>query len=135
LVILVAESEQIYLQGWGAMNLNKGKIEDLICKSIVQWEKEYKGRGPTEVRTDIIRDMIIVTSKGVLSIAEKHLAKDSEGMALVKKLRQMLLEQGRGELEDILYKITSARVVSLHNDISTKTGERIFIFRMDRTLG
>jgi uncharacterized protein YbcI len=119
----------------GAVSSNKGKLEDLISKAMIQWEKDYKGRGPTEVRTDIIRDMIIVTSKGVLSTAEKHLAKDSEGMVLVKKLRQLLTEQGRAELEDILLKLTSARVVSLHTDISTKTGERIFIFRMDRMVG
>jgi uncharacterized protein YbcI len=86
------------------------------------------------VRTDIIRDMIIVTFKGVLSTAEKHLSKENEGMILVKKLRQMLAEQGRGEMEEILFKLTSARVVSLHTDISTKTGERIFVFRMDRML-
>lgn len=108
-------------------------MEDAIAKAMVQWEKDYMGRGPTEAKIDIIRDMIIVSLKGVLSTAERHLAKNNEGMVLVKKLRQQLVEQGRAELEDVIFKLTSARVLVLHTDISTKTGERIFIFRMDRT--
>ncbi len=110
----------------------KGQLEDVITKRLIQWEKEYMGRGPTEGKTDIIRDMIIVSLKGVFSIAEERLARDLEGTILVKKLRQELVEQGRAQLEEILHEITSSRVVSMHTDLSTKTGERIFIFRMDR---
>ncbi len=115
------------------MALTKGEMEDAITKSIIQWEKDYMGRGPTEAKTDIIRDMIIVSLRGVLSTAETHLAKENDGMVLVKKLRQLLVEQGRAELENILSKLTTGKVLSLHTDISTKTGERIFIFRMDQT--
>ena len=55
-------------------------------------------------------------------------------MALVKELRRQLVEQGRPELEEIINRITAARVVSLHTDISTKTGERIFVFVMDKDI-
>ena len=113
-------------------NCSKGKMEDEITKAMIQWEKDYMGRGPTAAKTDILRNMIIVTLKGVLSAAEKHLAADKEGMALIKKLRQQLIEQGRSELEEVIERLTSAKVVSLHTDISTKTGERVIIFVMDR---
>lgn len=113
-------------------NCSKGKMEDEITKAMIQWEKDYMGRGPTAAKTDILRNMIIVTLKGVLSAAEKHLAADKEGMALIKKLRQQLIEQGRSELEKVIERLTSAKVVSLHTDISTKTGERVIIFVMDR---
>ncbi|MCL0041910.1 DUF2294 domain-containing protein [Peptococcaceae bacterium] len=113
-------------------NCLKGKMEDEITKAMIQWEKDYMGRGPTAAKTDILRNMIIVTLKGVLSAAEKHLAADKEGMALIKKLRQQLIEQGRSELEEVIERLTSAKVVSLHTDISTKTGERVIIFVMDR---
>lgn len=101
---------------------------------MIQWEKDYMGRGPTEAKTDILREMIIVTLRGILSPSEQHLARDKEGMALVKKLRQQLVEQGRSELEGIIYKNIPAKVVSLHTDISTKTGERIFVFIMDKII-
>ena len=116
------------------MVYSKGQIEDEITKKIIQWEKDYKGRGPTEAKTDIIRNMVIVALQGMLSPAEKILSREKEGMALIKKLRQQLVEQGRAELEEIITGITSVKVVSLHTDISTKTGERIFVFVMERPI-
>ena len=106
----------------------KGQMEDEITKALVRWEREYLGRGPTEAKADLLRNMVIVTLKGVLSQAEYHLAQSVDGMALIKKLRLQLVEQGRPLLEQIIYEITGLRVISLHTDISTKTGERIFIF-------
>lgn len=116
------------------MTNTKGQIEDEITKAMIQWEKDYMGRGPTEAKTDILRNMIIVTLRGVLSPSEQHLARDKEGMTLVKKLRQQLVEQGRFELEKIIHNNTSVNVVSLHTDISTKTGERVFIFVADQNI-
>lgn len=116
------------------MGQTRGQMEDEITKALVLWEREYLGRGPTEAKTDILRDMVIVTLKGVLSQAEYHLAHNKDGMALIKKLRQQLVEQGRPVLEEILQRITKAKVISLHTDISTKTGERVFIFKLDREL-
>lgn len=112
----------------------KGQKEDEITKAIVQWEKDYIGRGPEGAKTDILRNMVIVTLRKVLSQAELVLAREKEGMALVKKLRQQLVEQGRAELEAIVSGITGAKVISLHTDISTKTGERIFVFVLDREI-
>lgn len=43
---------------------SKGQMEDEITKAMILWEKNYMGRGPTEARTDIIRNMIIVTLQG-----------------------------------------------------------------------
>lgn len=116
------------------MTPTKGQMEDEITKVIIQWEKEYKGRGPSEARTDIIRNMVIVSLKGILSPAEQRLAKDKEGMGLIKKLRQQLVELGRPELENLVNKITGCKVVSVHTDISTKTGERIFVFVTDKNI-
>ncbi|MCG8402223.1 MAG: DUF2294 domain-containing protein [Firmicutes bacterium] len=112
----------------------KGQKEDEITKAMVQWERDYKGRGPQEAKADILRNMVIVSLRGVLSQAERVLSREIEGRALIKKLCQQLVEQGRAELEEIINDITLAKVVSLHTDISTKTGEQIFIFVMDRDI-
>ena len=114
------------------MPLTKGQMEDEITKALIHWELEYLGRGPSGAKTDIVRDMVIVSLVGILSPAEYHLAHNSEGMALIKKLRQQLVEQGRPELESIVQNVTQAKVISLHTDISTKTGERLFVFKLDR---
>ena len=92
------------------------------------------GRGPTETRTYIINDMIVFRLKGVLTPAEQQLTKNPEGAELVKKVRANLLEQARGMLVDSIEKIVSVKVISLHTDISTKTGERVIIFTLTENL-
>ena len=112
----------------------KGQIEAQICEAIIRFEKEYMGRGPVETKAYILKDMIFVRLKGVLTIAEEQLAKTSEGAELIKKTRMQLLESARILLENIISDITACQVKSLHTDISTKTGERVIIFTLEQNL-
>jgi uncharacterized protein YbcI len=116
------------------MKKTKGQTEAEISNAMIQFEKDYKGRGPEETKTFIIEDMILVRLKGVLTPAEQQLAKNPEGMNLIKKVRSNLLEQGRGLLADVIEKITGLKVITLHTDISTKTGERMIIFTLNKNL-
>ncbi|MFQ6052502.1 MAG: DUF2294 domain-containing protein, partial [Candidatus Hydrothermarchaeota archaeon] len=79
-------------------------------------------------------DMVFVRLKGVLTPAEEQLAKSAEGADLIKRTRVQLLEGAKFLLENIISDITTCQVKSLHTDISTKTGERIIIFTLDRSL-
>ena len=109
----------------------KAEMEHQISDAVINFEKEYMGRGPTETRTFIIENMIIIRLKGVLTRAELQLAnaKDSErGRKLIKDVRVELIEKGRPLLEAVVESITGQKVISLHTDISTTTGERIIIF-------
>ena len=112
----------------------KGRLEAQIGEAIIKFEKEYMGRGPTETKAYIMKDMIFIRLKGVLTPAEEQLAKTAEGAELIKKTRVQLLEGARLLLGNIISNITSAQVKSLHTDISTKTGERIIIFTLDQNL-
>lgn len=114
------------------VNMTKGQIEALISDSIIKFEKEYMGRGPQEAKAYILKDMIFIRLKGVLTPAEEQLAKSAEGAALIKKTRMQLLEGARMLLENIVTDTTKCQVKSLHTDISTKTGERIIIFTLDQ---
>ena len=112
----------------------KGQLEAEISEAIIKFEKEYMGRGPDETKTYIIDDMVMVRLRGVLTPAEKQLAKTDEGTrgrALIKQVRIELLEKGRTLLETIIRDITGRKVTSLHTDISTVTGERVIIFTLD----
>ena len=111
-----------------------GEIEDEISKSMVQFEKEYMGRGPTEVKTHIFEDMIFVRLKGVLTRAEQQLTKGPDGIELIKKVRASLLETAQPLLYEVVKGITGLDVVTLHTDISTKSGERVIIFTMEEDL-
>ncbi len=112
----------------------KGQIEADISDALVKFEREYMGRGPEETRAYLLGDMILVRLRGVLTPAEKQLAESRdyvEGGRLVKEVRMQLLEKARSLLEAIVADITGRRVVSLHTDISTKTGERIIACTLD----
>lgn len=116
------------------MKKTKGQIEAEISNALIQFEKDYKGRGPEEAKTFIVEDMILVRLKGVLTPAEQQLAKNPEGMNLIKKVRSNLLEQARKMLADTVEKITGLRVMSMHTDVSTQTGERMIIFSLNKNL-
>jgi uncharacterized protein YbcI len=113
---------------------SKGMIEAEISEAMIKFEKEYMGRGPLETRTYIVEDMVIVRLTKVLTRAEEQLTRTAEGLALIKKVRVTLLEEARHLLEAIIKDIADSKVLSMHTDISTTTGERVIIFVVDRNL-
>jgi uncharacterized protein YbcI len=116
------------------MNKSKGQLESEISTAITKFEKDYLGRGPKEANTYIIDDMILIRLKGVLTPAEEKLAGDNEGAQLIKQIRRRLIESSRSLLEEIIQNILGVNILSLHTDISSKTGERIFVLCLDKNI-
>ena len=115
-------------------SLTKGQAEDEFTKAIVRFEKEYLGRGPLDARTFFIKDMILVRLQGVLTPAEQKLVETSEGRSLIKETRRQLFETSRPLLAEIVASVTGSQLVSLHSDMSTRTGERIIVFTLSDDL-
>ena len=115
-------------------NKTKGQLEAEISAAITQFEKDHLGRGPKEARTFIIQDMVLIRLKGVLTPAEEMLAKDGNGAQLIKQVRMRLIESSRPLLEKIILDKTGVAVTSVHTDISTRSGERIFVLGLDSNL-
>ena len=59
-------------------------MEAGISRVMVQFEKEHMGRGPENVRTQIFEDVVFVRLSGVLTPAERHLAREQDGAGLIK---------------------------------------------------
>jgi uncharacterized protein YbcI len=116
------------------MTRRQTKTEAAISDEMMAFQHEFVGRGPDRIRTYIVEDLVIVRSFGVLTPAEKQLAKSFEGRRLIKAMRQQVLEAGRSNLEEIVEKHTGVEVISAHSDISTKSGEWLDIFVLDRIL-
>ncbi|MGB0716869.1 MAG: DUF2294 domain-containing protein [Phycisphaerae bacterium] len=111
----------------------KSELEASLSQAIIRFEKEFMGRGPVETRTYLIGDMVLVRLKKVLTPAEMKLAEANDpqrGRYLVKQTRQELIERGRPLLNAIILDVFGVECVSLHTDISTKTGERIIVFTL-----
>jgi uncharacterized protein YbcI len=111
----------------------QGEIEAAICEGITRFEQEYMGRGPKDIRAHLIGDFLVVRLQGVLTAAEQHLVKSlpaEKGRDLLKQVRTHLLETARPLLEAMVQEITGIKVLSLHHDISTSTGEEVVLFTL-----
>jgi uncharacterized protein YbcI len=112
----------------------KGELEAEVSANITKFEREHLGRGPKEVRTWIIQDMILVRLRGVLTPAEEKLASDPDGHHLVKEVRTRLIEGSRPILDEMIERLTGIKMVSLHSDISLRQGERIIVITLAEDL-
>ncbi|MDA0841709.1 MAG: DUF2294 domain-containing protein [Planctomycetota bacterium] len=113
------------------MDKSRGQKEAEVSEAMVKFEKEFMGRGPIETRTFIVDDLVVVRLRGVLTPAEMKVAESedkSRGRDLIKQLRSELLEGARPLLEVVIQDILGVPVLSLHTDISTRTGERMIVF-------
>jgi uncharacterized protein YbcI len=109
----------------------QGEIESAISEGMSRFEQEYMGRGPKDVRAHLVDNMIVVRLQGVLTNAEQHLVKTlptDKGRDLLKQVRTHLIEVARPTMEAMVSDIVGVKIVSLHHDISTVTGEEVVLF-------
>ncbi len=114
--------------------MTKGQIEAAVTQALTRFERDHLGRGPKLARTFIIQDMVVVRLTGVLSPAEKQLSREPGGVELLKQMRSRLIEGSSATLEQMIEETTGAKVLAMHTDISSRTGERVFVFGLDQDL-
>src|SRR5437763_3498300 len=110
-----------------------GEIEAAICDGVSRFEQEYMGRGPKGIHAHLLGDLLVVRLRGVLTAAEQQLVKAlpaEKGRDLLKQVRTHLIETARPVMEAMVEAVTGAKVLSLHHDISTVTGEEIVLFTL-----
>ena len=111
----------------------QGEIEAAVGEAISRFEQEFMGRGPKDVHVHLIGDLLVVRLKGVLTAAEQQLVKTlpaEKGRDLLKQVRTHLVETARPVMEAMVEAVAGAKVVSLHHDISTVTGEEVVLFTL-----
>ena len=110
-----------------------GEIEAAICQGMSRFAQDCMGRGPKDIQTHLIGDLLVVRLQGVLTAAEQHLVKSlqaEKGRDLLKQVRLQLMETGRPIMEAMVEKVTGVKVVTMHHDISTRTGEEVVLFTL-----
>ena len=110
-----------------------GEIEAAVCEGVSRFEQDYMGRGPKDIRAHLFGDLLVVRLQGVLTVAEQHLVKSlsgEKGRDLLKQMRTHLLEVARPVLEAMVHEVTGVKVLSMHHDISTVTGEKVVVFTL-----
>lgn len=110
----------------------RGQIEAEVATALTQFERDHMGRGPRTARAHLIADLVVVRLAGILSAAEQTLSRESGGVDLIKQLRSRMIEAATPVLYDLVVKAAGVEVVSMHTDLSTRTGERVFMFVLAR---
>jgi uncharacterized protein YbcI len=75
----------------------------------------------------------VVRILDALTLAERQLGKSlslETGRDLIKQARKQLLELARPMLESLVHEVVGVKVLSLHHDISTVTGEEVVVFSL-----
>jgi uncharacterized protein YbcI len=111
----------------------QGEIEAAISEGVSRFEQDYMGRGPKDIHAHLLGDLLVVRLQGVLTAAEQHLVKSlsaEKGRDLLKQVRTHLIETARPVMEAMVQEITGVKVLTLHHDISTTTGEEVVLFTL-----
>jgi CheY-like chemotaxis protein/uncharacterized protein YbcI len=113
--------------------LTQAESEAAICDGIIRFQEEYLGWRSEQVHVRFIKDLLVVRIRGALTLAERQLGKSlspEKGRDLIKQARRQLLELGRPMLESLVHEVAGVKVLSMHHDISTVTGEEVIIFSL-----
>jgi uncharacterized protein YbcI len=137
---------------------SQGEIEAAVCDGISRFQQEFIGRGPRDIHAHLLGTLLVVRLQGALTPAERQLiaprgevaggAADGQvqsngqgngngnghdpgnGRALLKQVRAHMVATGRPRLEEVVETATGVRLVSVHHDISTITGEEVIVFSL-----
>lgn len=131
---------------------SQGEIEAAVCEGVSRFQQESIGRGPKDIHCHLLGSLVVVRLQGVLTPAERRIldprgqasgnghatdgASDpvpSEGLgarSLVKQVRDRVVSNGRHRLGQIVEEAVGVRLVSVHHDISTVTGEEVLVFSL-----
>jgi CheY-like chemotaxis protein len=116
--------------------LTQAESEAAICDGIIRFQEQYLGWRSEHIHVHLIKDLLVVRIVGVLTLAERQLGKSlspEKGRDLIKQVRKQLLELARPMLESLVHEVAGVKVLSMHHDISTVTGEEVVIFSLSAT--
>jgi len=131
---------------------SQGEIEAAVCDGVSRFQQEFVGRGPRDIRAHLLGELLVVHLQGVLTPAERQLIAPrggagnghgngngngngfdhdgGNGRALLKQVRAHMVASGRPRLEEMVESATGVKLVSVHHDISTVTGEEVLVFSL-----
>ncbi len=148
---------------------SQGEIEAAVCDGISRFQQDFIGRGPRDIHSHLVGDLIVVRLQGVLTPAERqliaprgepagaasaeaghaavsangnghsngngnsHVGDNGNGRALLKQIRAHMVSAGRPRLAEIVEMAVGVKLVSVHHDISTVTGEELPVFSLAET--
>jgi uncharacterized protein YbcI len=127
MVVLGSTESPVSRRRDGPLPRTRGQVEAEISKAMVRFKREQLGRGPADIRTQIVQDMVIVRMADMLTPAERALVR-AGSVDLLKQVRTKLLENEHEMLDRMLREVTGCEVATIYSDLCSRTGEQIIVF-------
>ncbi len=102
-------------------------LEERISRAMKRFMVRHVGERPKTVRTQILRDTIIIRLQGISPPAERNLSRSHDGAKTIKELKDKIFADAAPLLEALIKKLTKTDVVDIHSSFDVKTDERIEI--------
>jgi uncharacterized protein YbcI len=99
-----------------------------LAEAASAFEQQRTGHAPTSVNVVLHADMLVITLHGVLSAAEKAVAKSPAGMAQMQEFHRQLFASTAGALRQEIKRITGVDVREATAEIETVTGAVMQLF-------
>jgi uncharacterized protein YbcI len=99
-----------------------------VAQAAIAFERRRTGRAPGKVTVVLTHDTLVITLHGVLSPAEKALAKTSTGASQVEEFHQQLFANSSDELLAEIRRITGQEVREATAEIETSSGTVVKVF-------
>jgi uncharacterized protein YbcI len=99
-----------------------------IARAASESERLRTGQAPESVTVVLSDDTLVITLHGVLSQAEKDLARSPAGAAQVQELRRQLFLNSCGELRQAIARITGVEVREATAEVEPATGTVLQVF-------
>ena len=112
----------------------KRTIEADIADAVVLFQREQHGRGSSEVRVQILGDLVLVRSTGILTLTESRLSGTEEGRRLVWSARHELRHIAQPESEAIIARIVGCSILRSYGDVNVLASEQMEVYVLDGDL-
>jgi len=105
-----------------------------IARAAVAFEQQRTGHVPQSVTVVLSGDTLVITLHGVLSPAEKALARSPTGAAQVQEFHRQLFANACGTLRQEIKRITGAEVREAVAEVEPETGTVVQVFTSDTSV-
>ena len=110
------------------MNQSKSTIAQEIAQAASAFEQERTGHVPRSVTVVLSDNTLVVTLHGVLTPAEKALARSPAGAAQVQEFHRQLFSTSCAPLRQEIRRITGVEVREATAEVETTTGTVVQVF-------
>jgi uncharacterized protein YbcI len=111
-----------------------GALLTALSNAVVKIVREYTGRGPTQARTSIRDNVVVVLMQETLLKAEHSLINDSKG-ALVVEMRRSFQQTMRRELSEAVEELTGRKVLAFMSDSHLEPDYSVELFVLEPETG